>query len=270
MFVLVEPEGTLPVVEEQSSEEVCVTVGEQAVLDVKASGYPVPVAKWLKGSDELESNANIEIVTKDNQHKLILKSVTLEDDDDFYCQLVNDHGTAEAIFSVIVEEEKVKPEFLEGLVDQEVVEGEEVEFSALVESTPEALVQWQLNDQTLTDGEGFQILVEDGQSHVLIIDGCELEDTGVVKCIAKNEGGEAISEAKLTVNAKGMLYIGSVLRNGCNKAIIRIMYKNIFKFQNFIFYWFYYFRSDPRIQSDITRSVNGQRRKTVETHCRDF
>lgn len=171
---------------------------------MKSSGYPTPIAKWLKGDTELESNDDkIEIIAKDDTHKLILKSVTLEDDDDFYCQLINDHGTAEAIFSIIIEEEKVKPEFTEELVDQEVLDGEEVEFSVLIDSVPDALVEWQLNDNTITDGDGFQILVEEGQSHVLIIESCEVEDTGVIRCIATNEGGKTISEAKLTVNVKG-------------------------------------------------------------------
>lgn len=170
---------------------------------MKASGYPVPVAKWLKGRTKIESGDNVEVIAEGDTHKLILKSATLDDDDDFYCQLSNEHGTVEAIFSILIEEEKIKPSFVEALQDQEVLEGDDVEFNILIESSPNAEVEWQLNGEAVFDGEGIQILVEEGQSHVLIIESCELEDTGVITCIAKNVAGESSSEAKLVVNAKG-------------------------------------------------------------------
>ena len=75
---------------------------------------------------------------------MTIKSIVVEDDAEYFCQVSNKHGAAEAIFSIIVEEEKTKPTFLETLEDLEIKEGEEAEFSGnhdlnLMCSTPESM-----------------------------------------------------------------------------------------------------------------------------------
>ena len=204
-YSLIEPEGTIPEIDEQSPEEVITVPGKKVILEVKASGYPEPKATWLKNETELKADGkDIEITSKDGVHQLILNSITFDDDADYYCQVSNKHGGNEAIFSIIVEEAKVEPKFVEALVNQEVVEGDEVEFAVLVESNPEAEVEWYLDHNLIKDEDRFQILVEGKESHVLVIADCGVEDTGVVKCIAKNEIGETSCQCHLDVKKQGM------------------------------------------------------------------
>lgn len=131
-----EPEHQLPTIEEQSSEEVVSTPGRSVSLECKCSGYPEPKAIWLKNDVELVSSDNFKISSKNNVHTLSIKSLTVEDDAEYVCQVNNKEGSAEAIFSIIVEEEKTKPTFVERLEELEIGEGEPADFSVLVESNP--------------------------------------------------------------------------------------------------------------------------------------
>lgn len=136
-------------------------------------------------------------------HKLIIKSIVFDDDAEYYCQLSNKHGAVEAIFSIIVEEEKTKPTFSKALIDQDIKEGEDAEFNVVVQANPEAEVEWFLGDELLKDEEGCQILVENGNSHTLVLADCDQEDSGVVRCVALNDLGEESCECKLQVNRPG-------------------------------------------------------------------
>jgi len=203
IFFSIEPEGKIPELEEQSLEEVIATPGSSVTLEAKSSGYPEPRAVWLKNEIELKPSKNLEISSKDGVHKLTIKSIVFDDDAEYYCQLSNKHGAVEAIFSIIVEEEKTKPSFGKALLDLDIKEGEDAQFNVVVSANPEAEVDWFLGDDLLKDEECCQILVENGNSHTLVLGDCDQEDSGIVRCVARNNLGEESCQCNLQVSRAG-------------------------------------------------------------------
>ena len=202
---MIEPEPQLPNIEEQSSEEIISNPGQSVTLECKSTGYPEPKAVWLKNEVEVAPSDGIKITSKNNVHSLAIKSITIDDDAEYFCQISNQHGSAEAIFSIIVEDEKTKPTFVEALEDLEIGEGDVADFSVLVESNPRSEVEWYLGDKLITNDGRFQITVEGEEDivHTLVIEDCTEDDTSTVKCIATNEMGEESCTAKLKVVREG-------------------------------------------------------------------
>lgn len=200
-----EPEPQVPTIEEQNSEEIITNPGQSVTLECKTTGYPEPNAVWLKNDAEVEPSDVVKTTSKNNVHSLTIKSITVDDDAEYVCQISNGHGSAEAIFSIIVEDAKTKPTFVESLEDLEIGEGEPADFSVLVESNPRSEVDWYLGDKLITNGGRFQITVEGEEDivHTLLIEDCTEDDSTTVKCIAKNEMGEESCAAKLEVVREG-------------------------------------------------------------------
>uniref|UniRef100_A0A7M5UZA9 Ig-like domain-containing protein n=1 Tax=Clytia hemisphaerica TaxID=252671 RepID=A0A7M5UZA9_9CNID len=202
-----EPEPQIPTVEEQSSEEVISTPGGSVTLECRSNGYPEPKAIWLRNEVEIKPSDNIVIKSKDGVHSMTIKSIVLDDDAEYFCQVSNKHGAVEAIFSIIVEEEKTKPTFLETLEDLNIKEGEEAEFSVLVESSPDANVEWFIGDELVKDGGRYEIVVEGEVDKIysLVIGDCTIDDCATIKCVATNDIGDVSCTADLNVEREAVI-----------------------------------------------------------------
>ena len=205
LFFITEPEPQAPTIEEQNTEETITNPGQSVTLECKSTGYPEPKAVWLKNDAEVELSDVVKATSKNNVHSLIIKSITVDDDAEYICQVSNSEGSTEAIFSIIVEDAKTKPAFVESLEDLEIGEGEPADFSVLVESNPQSEVEWYLGDKLIANGGRFQITAEGEEDivHTLVIEDCTEDDSTTVKCVAKNEIGEESCTAKLEVVREG-------------------------------------------------------------------
>ena len=91
------------------------------------------------------------------------------------------------------------PQFVRVPADQEVGEGKMVRFDCRITGRPYPDVLWYLNGQQILDDATHKILVNESGNHALMITGAGLNDSGVIQCVARNKGGEASFQVRLSV-----------------------------------------------------------------------
>lgn len=91
------------------------------------------------------------------------------------------------------------PQFVRVPADQEVGEGKMVRFDCRVTGRPYPDVTWYLNGRQILDDAAHKILVNESGNHALMITGASVSDSGVIQCVARNKGGEASFQVRLSV-----------------------------------------------------------------------
>ncbi|KAK0423255.1 hypothetical protein QR680_008049 [Steinernema hermaphroditum] len=173
-----------------------------AKMCLKVTGYPLPDITWYKDDQLLsEDERHTFYADEDGFFAMTIDPVQVEDTGRYTCMATNEYGQAStsAFFRVLkVEKEAAPPAFVTKLTDQEVKEGETVNFECEVEGWPEPELLWLVDDQPLRPSHDFR-LEYDGQSAKLEIRDAQPEDTGTYAVKITNEYGESRSSAQLTV-----------------------------------------------------------------------
>lgn len=109
----------------------------------------------------------------------------------------------------------LRPE-IEGPRDVKVVPGESAEFLAVVQANPEPKVVWTKDGQIIKENDNIKIVEDKAKkSYKLLFDKVTLADEGHYKITAKNELGEADSEARLrTVSEYYILFFQHFIISG--------------------------------------------------------
>lgn len=95
----------------------------------------------------------------------------------------------------------MSPEFVIGIGDLKVQEGESTKFTVKAKGQPAPEIQWFVNDQPIKTDDIYQVIPGDepGES-TLVLPEAFPEDSGIYTVKAINEAGEAATTAVLTVN----------------------------------------------------------------------
>jgi hypothetical protein len=92
------------------------------------------------------------------------------------------------------------PRLIEPMRDQQVREGDPVQFRCRIAATPDPVVQWYYNNQLIKPSKYFQLTSDPSNGYYgLAIAGVFPEDDGAYKCIARNPAGEVTCIAQLRV-----------------------------------------------------------------------
>ena len=91
------------------------------------------------------------------------------------------------------------PQFVRVPADQEVGEGKMVRFDCRVTGRPYPDVSWYLNGRQIHDDATHKILVNESGNHALMITGASLSDSGIIRCVGRNKGGESAFQVGLIV-----------------------------------------------------------------------
>ena len=192
-----EPSGKAPAFIKELTN-VHVIEGDAVRLEVVVDGMPRPGVQWFVENDLVEIDEHMHIIEEGNKHALVIDGTVLDDEAEYKCVAKNAFGKVECIAELLVDEITTKPEFLKELKPVEVVEGSDVEFEVQVQGNPEPDVSWLRNNVLIEPGDRYEeTRVED--VHRLIIHETIPEDSGEVKCQAKNDVGSVQSVAQLVV-----------------------------------------------------------------------
>ncbi|CAH1180870.1 unnamed protein product [Phyllotreta striolata] len=170
-------------------------------------GDPVPDITWCRNGKEI-TNEEFE------KHKMVLESHDFEIEDGlkecaftltiprcdssvegkYKIKAKNKWGSAESSADLSI---VMRPE-IDGPYDTKVVPGEATEFTVIVQANPEPYVVW-TKDDVVVKGSDLIKIVEDraNKTYKLVFHDVKLGDEGYYKVTAKNELGEACSEARL-------------------------------------------------------------------------
>lgn len=182
-------------------EEIEVLEGDLTRLDCRI-GLAAEVS-WFKDDEPLEEDDRITIENEGDASAVVISCTELDDEGDYKCVVQNEFGRAMCQTELIVEEGVSMPLIKESLKNLEANEGDVVKFEVRITGNPEPVVEWFKNGSQLQD-EGRVIIVDDADDNdeelfCLVIEDCEVGDSGTYKVVAMSEAGTANCECSLNV-----------------------------------------------------------------------
>ncbi len=192
------PESVLEFITPLPKEEnVC--IGDKLELKAVIAAKPPPEVTWLIEEDLLEESERYRTEFDGETAKLVIENVTDADDAVFTCIAENEVGTIECSCDLLVTESQSAPKFVKPVESVTVLLDNEAEFSVQVEGNPEPEVKWFLNEKLLKDRGRFQLIKEKDSRYVFVLGKCKQTDSGIVKCVAKNDAGEVSCTANIVI-----------------------------------------------------------------------
>ncbi|XP_009874122.1 PREDICTED: hemicentin-1-like, partial [Apaloderma vittatum] len=193
-----------PSIKSTGTSERAVVIYKPVTLQCIANGIPSPSITWLKdgqpvntarGNIRLESSGRILQVVK----------ALLEDAGRYTCVATNAAGEAQQHVRLHVHEPP-SLEDTEKMLNETVVVNNPVHLECRVSGNPLPAVTWYKDNRPLTSAAGTTFL---SRGQVLQIEGAQISDTGVYKCVAVNTAGTAELFYSLQVHVPPSILGGS-------------------------------------------------------------
>ncbi|PKU29498.1 hypothetical protein llap_20198 [Limosa lapponica baueri] len=154
-------------------------------LDCSATGTPSPTITWLKDGQPVEEGAGHKILL--NGQKLLISRAQVSDTGHYKCVAANKAGEHEREFDVTVHE----PPSLEDagtMLNETVVVNNPIHLECRASGNPLPAITWYKDNRPLTSSASATFL---NRGQVLQIEGAQISDTGIYKCVAANTAGTA-------------------------------------------------------------------------------
>ncbi|KAK2171841.1 hypothetical protein NP493_1020g01047 [Ridgeia piscesae] len=180
---------------------------DQVVLQCRLCGMPLPRVTWYHNATLVRNRAESNQSFDSGVAQLTLSPVSHDLAGDYQCVARNMSGESRTVCQLTVEEapntapEEISPEFTSPLTDTHVDDGDTVTLECHVTGQPTPDVTWHKDDKLLPNCS------DSCQSYVNGVTKLVLEDivasgAGVYLCTAKNQAGEATSEANVSVRVQ--------------------------------------------------------------------
>ncbi|XP_041975025.1 obscurin-like isoform X3 [Aricia agestis] len=175
-------------------------------LEVKVVGHPAPTVKWTLNGKELKPDGtHIRLVSQpDGTHALLIDEARAADAGKYGVILTNDKGEAASEADVTVASRtddsspQERPQFIHGLRDVTVEEGQPLAITAPFTGNPVPQVTWTKDGVPLKPSDKM-LLTCDGKRVGIEINPMELPDAGVYGIKLVNPLGEDSTDGKITV-----------------------------------------------------------------------
>uniref|UniRef100_A0A914I5C8 Muscle M-line assembly protein unc-89 n=1 Tax=Globodera rostochiensis TaxID=31243 RepID=A0A914I5C8_GLORO len=188
-------------------EDQTVKQGQEATFDTVVRGSPMPSISWFLNGQKLDAGITpgvVSIQADGAEHKIVLDSTQWAGT--VLCRAENHIGRFETKARLIVlpaEKQKKAPMFRQPLADRTETEGATAVFEVTAEAEPPPKFRWTLNGTELTTDTGGRVRLREFEgSSKLELDGCKLEDGGMLECSASNSEGNALTTARFSVQRK--------------------------------------------------------------------
>ncbi|KAJ1365152.1 hypothetical protein KIN20_025381 [Parelaphostrongylus tenuis] len=177
--------------------------GESAKFEGIVTGWPVPTVEWSKDGVPFTKNSlpDVDISNIGGRVSLFFKQCNSLHCGKYMCTARNVSGVATSSAQLVVRPKTIAPDFIQRLISQEVVEGNELKWTVRVTGDPRPRVTWLRDGMEIPDCEEVRIIDEGNGVHSLIIVRVEMADSGQFTCLAENVAGEARSTADLVVRS---------------------------------------------------------------------
>lgn len=134
---------------------------------------------------------------------MTIKKAEPSDSGEYKCIITNEIGSVTSTTNLDISKKPVKAEVIVKMKDSNAVEGGQARFDVKFKGEPSPKVDWYHDKTKVVDGERIKIVQsDDDHLYSLIIDDLGPEDSGKYKCVAQNEAGETVEQAKLVVKEK--------------------------------------------------------------------
>ncbi|XP_022664923.1 obscurin-like isoform X9 [Varroa destructor] len=187
---------------EANIEDVEVSEGASAMLELKITGWPKPRIVWTKGEKLIESGYGGKykfLFEDDESMTLVIRSVTKEDAGKYDIVAENELGSASTHCNLHV---KCPPKFKKELKDASVMTETPLKLDVEVEGLPEPDVKWYKDGQQVFNTERVKLVHQvDSASYALVVDKAKVDDAGSYTCVISNPLGSQSGHAAVTVNS---------------------------------------------------------------------
>ncbi|KAG5881050.1 hypothetical protein JTB14_033964 [Gonioctena quinquepunctata] len=183
-------------------KDVKIPLGESLRLEAKVEAFPPPEIKWIKDGVPVRASSNIHFENHpDGRVALVVDLMKPEAAGNYQLLVTNKLGEATGDAKVKVEKIPTKPEFIQRLQPQTVVEGFPVKFEVKAEGFPAPKITWCRNGaEVISDNRHIKIIEQPDGTSTLLLDSADvMRDALIYKAVATNEAGEADTSAPLTV-----------------------------------------------------------------------
>ena len=158
---------------------------------------------WLKDDEPLVEGDRVAIENDGDVYTAVISLTELDDEAEYKCVAQNEFGEVSCKAELIVEEGVTMPLIKEPLKNVNANVGDIVKFDVRIAGNPEPMVEWFKDGKHLEDEGRFVIIddVDDNDKELfsLVIEGCQMEDSGSYKVVAMSEAGTTNSECDLVV-----------------------------------------------------------------------
>ena len=189
----IKPEFVTPLVDCSYSE------GDNVTLQVTVTGVPLPEVTWFKGPQQVRKSARIMTRKDSNEARtLIIRDVDLNDSGEYKCVATNKHGSVFSKATMLVTKPTVAPKFLRPPKDLRLMEGDSIVLETSVSGNPVPAVKCRFRGEN-NNAKDMLDLVTSGVVAKLVINNCQMENSGTYEFTAENEAGQASCEVKVAI-----------------------------------------------------------------------
>lgn len=158
---------------------------------------------WYRDNEPLEEEDRITIENEGGVYAVVISCTELDDEGEYKCVARNKFGKAVSQTELIVEEGVTMPMIKEPLNNLEANEGDVVKFEVRIAGNPEPVVEW-FKDGSQLEDEGRVIIIDEADDNdkelfCLVIEDCQVVDSGTYKVVAMSEAGTTNSQCDLIV-----------------------------------------------------------------------
>lgn len=124
-------------------KDIKLPIAETLRLEAKVEAYPPPEIKWLKDGVPVRPSSNVHLENyPDNRVALVVDIMKPENAGNYQLIVSNKLGEATGAAKVEVEKKPTKPDFVQRLAPQTVVEGFPVKLEVKAEGFPAPKITW--------------------------------------------------------------------------------------------------------------------------------
>ncbi|KAL6742625.1 hypothetical protein Aduo_015757 [Ancylostoma duodenale] len=179
--------------------------GETAKFEGIVTGWPAPTVEWTKDGEPFTRTTlpDVDISNIGGRVSLSFKNCRTIHGGKYMCTARNASGVATSSAQLVIRPKTVAPDFIQRLISEEMVEGDQLKWTVRVTGDPLPRVTWLRDGIEIPDCEEVRIIDEGDGVHSLLIVRVEIADSGQFTCLAENVAGEARSTADLVVRQPG-------------------------------------------------------------------
>lgn len=194
-------------------DDVVITEGENARLEVKLKGYPTPEVEWFRGRRKIKPDDRITIDSpEEGTYVLNIKNATLDDSNEYKLVASNDAGDTKVKGEVLIKEKTEHPTFedvdLKEPLEVDKNEGVSVDFK--IHGKPKPVVVWYKDDKPLKETSN-RTFYSKGDLYNMTIPAATPEDEGKYRCEATNEVGSTSKTFEVKVKGNNLKFVPYVL-----------------------------------------------------------
>ncbi|XP_066256138.1 obscurin isoform X9 [Euwallacea similis] len=181
-----------------------VPLGKEMRLEAKVLAYPPPEIKWLKDGVPIRPSSNIHFENHpDGRIALVVDVMKPENAGHYELKVTNKLGESVGEALITTERKPTRPQFIQTLFPQTVVEGFPVRLEVKAEGFPAPTITWTRNGaEIISDNKHVKIIENPDGTSALVIDACDqMRDALTYKAVASNSAGDVETAAPLTIQS---------------------------------------------------------------------